>query len=220
MSWDRPATVAGFATSAPNLVLVEYTKRVAARVGGPMVVDIGCGAGRNAIPLARLGARVVGIDLSAPMLQAASRREDAVDSRDRLSWVRGAADRLPLRSAVADLVVAHGVWNLARSGDEFRRALREGARVARPGGALFVFTFSRNTLPEPARPVVGETFVFTQFSGEPQCFLTESQLVEELELAGFEREGAEPLTEYNRPAGRVVAATGPVIYEGTFRRRP
>ena len=201
MSWDRPSTVAGFVTSAPNPVLLEYMRSMAARVGRPVVVDIGCGAGRNAIPLARLGARVVGIDLSAPMLHAASQREDAIDCRNRLSWVRGVADRLPLRSAVADLVVAHGVWNLARSGDDFRRALREGARVARPDGALFVFTFSRNTLPAHAQPVEGETFVFTQFSGEPQCFLTASQLVEELGSAGFEPEVAGPLTEYTARPG-------------------
>ena len=154
------------------------------------------------------------------MLEAANAREDASGCRHRLLWVRGVADRLPAGTSTADLVVAHGVWNLARSGDEFRRALREGARVARPGAGLFVFTFSRNTLPADVSPVSGESFVFTQFSGEPQCFLTESQLVEELELAGFEREVAGPLTEYNRPNGRVVAATGPVIYEGTFRRRP
>ena len=34
-------------------------------------------------------------------------------------------------------------------------------------------------------PVAGEPFVFTQFSGQPQCFLTESQLVSELGIVGF-----------------------------------
>jgi hypothetical protein len=43
-----------------------------------------------------------------------------------------------------------------------------------------VFTFSRNTLSAAAEPVAGEPFVFTEFSGQPQCFLTESQLVSEL----------------------------------------
>ena len=164
-SWDRPATVSGFASSAPNRVLMDYGLREAQRVPHPLVVDIGCGAGRNAIPLAQLGARVVGIDSSAPMLEAANAREDARGCRHRLLWVRGVADRLPAGTSTADLVVAHGVWNLARSGDEFRRALRDGARVARPGAGLFVFTFSRNTLPADVSPVPGETFVFTQFSG-------------------------------------------------------
>jgi len=58
--------------------------------------------------------------------------------------------------------------------------VRDAARVARSGAALFVFTFSRNTFPADTTPVPGEPFVFTQFSGQPQCFLTESQLIEEL----------------------------------------
>lgn len=219
MPWDRPETVGGFASSLPNPVLLEYAERERLRVPDPLVVDVGCGAGRNAVPIARLGARVVGIDLSTPMLDAAARRDDVAGLGNRVRWVRGVADRLPLADGTADLVVAHGVLNLARSGDEFRRALREAARVARPGAGLFVFTFSRHTLPAAAQAVEGETFVFTQFSGQPQCFLTEAQLNDELEQAGFVRDPPGPLTEYNRPDGAVLVATGPVIYEGTFRRR-
>ena len=80
-----------------------------------------------------------------------------------------------------------------------------------------MFTFSRHTLPPEADPVGGETFVFTQFAGEPQCFLTEPELVAELASAGFEAEG--PITEYNRPAKGQLNPGGPVIYEGTFRFR-
>jgi hypothetical protein len=43
--------------------------------------------------------------------------------------------------------------------------------------------------------------------------------VSELGAAGFERDEAVPLTEYNRPAGGVRrAGGGPVIYEAAFRR--
>jgi 2-polyprenyl-3-methyl-5-hydroxy-6-metoxy-1,4-benzoquinol methylase len=41
---------------------------------GWRALDIGCGAGRNAIPLARLGWNVVGTDLSWPLLCAAANR--------------------------------------------------------------------------------------------------------------------------------------------------
>ena len=91
--------------------------------------------------------------------------------------------------------------------------------------ALFVFTFSRNTFPEGVAPVAGEPFVFTQFSGAPQCFLTGEQLVDELAAVGFLPEPAVPLTEYNRPApgarpvaGGPASPTRPVIYEAAFRR--
>ena len=127
-------------------------------------------------------------------------------------------DALPLGDASVDLVVAHGIWNLARSGAELRRAISEAARVARPGAGLFVFTFSRATLPQDAQPVAGESFVFTQFAGEPQCFLTEAELNAELLRAGFEKDPPGPLTEYNRPASGLTLTRGPVILEGTFRR--
>ena len=209
----------GFATAAPNGVLLEYARAELARCPGLRVLDLGCGAARNAGPLAAAGARVVGLDLARPMLEAARRRIVGEDLDARVALLVASMGPLPLRDASVDLVVAHGIWNLARSGAEFRQALGEGARVARPGAGLFVFTFSRATLPDDAQPVPGETFVFTQFSGEPQCFLTEGELLRELSVAGFERDPPGPLTEYNRPAPGRRLSGGPVIYEGTFRRR-
>jgi SAM-dependent methyltransferase len=128
-------------------------------------LDIGCGAARNAVPLARLGWRVVGTDLSWPMVTAAQRR--AVDDvpNHRLDVVQAPMTALPVQSGAFDLIVAHGIWNLARSAAEFRSGVAEAARAAAPGALLFVFTFSRNTLPPEAEPVAGESFVFTQFSG-------------------------------------------------------
>jgi hypothetical protein len=126
-------------------------------------------------------------------------------------------DALPVTDASADLIVAHGIWNLARSSREFRRAVREAARAARPGAGLFLFTFSRNTLPAIATPVDGERFVFTQFSGEPQCFLTKTEILEELGEAGFTPDPAVPLTELNARTG-LIPSRGPVIYQGAFRR--
>jgi hypothetical protein len=60
--------------------------------------------------------------------------------------------------------------------------------------------------------------VFTQFSGQPQCFLTEAQLVSEMAAAGFVPDPAVPITEYNRPRpGTVQRGTMPVLYEAAFR---
>ncbi|MEO8499432.1 MAG: class I SAM-dependent methyltransferase [Vicinamibacteria bacterium] len=203
--------------SPPNAVLMEFIEEEMRQRSIRRVLDIGCGAARNAAPLAALGLDVVGTDLSWPMLQAARAR--ALPARGRLAVALAPMDVLPVQDQSVDAVVAHGIWNLARTDDEFRRAVRDAARVSRPGGSLFVFTFSRHTLPKDALPVPGETFVFTQFSGQPQCFLTERELVSELRAGGFVREGEGPLTEYNRPRPDALqTARGPVIYEGTFRR--
>jgi hypothetical protein len=91
--------------------------------------------------------------------------------------------------------------------------------VARPGAGLFLFIFSRQTLPADAQPDPGESFVFSSWNGEPQCFLTEDEIIEELGRAGFVRDDPGPLTEYNLPApGEIRAGGPPVIYEGTFVR--
>lgn len=217
-SWSQPGTVAAFASGSPNARLMTVAAGARAR-GATHLVDIGCGAGRNAIPLARDGWTVLGLDLSAPMLDAAARRsrEERLDPPP--VFVTAPMDAIPADDASAEFVVAHGIWNLAASSDEMRRAVREAARISRFGALLFVFTFSRHTLPADAEPVAGETFVFTQFSGHPQCFLTEGELVAELASAGFVRAPDEPILEHNRPPDDAARLTrAPVIYEGVFRR--
>jgi SAM-dependent methyltransferase len=215
--WSAPGTVAGFARSPPNAVLMQFAARELERLGAGRLLDLGCGAARNAVPLAQLGWTVVGTDLSWPMLTAAAERAGVEGVRDRLHLVLAPMDRIPAADRTFDMVIAHGIWNLAQSTDEFRRGVSEAARVAKAGAALFVFTFSRNTLPPDVEPVAGEPFVFTQFSGRPQCFLTEAQLIAELGEYGFEREPSVPLSEYNRPGAGMAAGGAPVIYEAAFR---
>ncbi len=217
-SWSAPETVAGFKRSLPNAVLMQVAEQELRRSGGGRVLDIGCGAGRNAVPLAQMGWHVVGSDLSWPMLCGAAERAREAQAV-HLCLVLASMENVPARDRSVDLVVAHGIWNLARSAAQFRQGLTEAARVAKPGAGLFVFTFSRNTFPPETPAVPGEPFVFTQFSGEPQCFLTEAQLVTELSLAGFAQEAGVPIREYNRPhAATLCSGTAPVIYEGVFRR--
>jgi SAM-dependent methyltransferase len=222
--WSAHSVVDGFSRSPPNEVLLRYAaERRRSRgpaAGVPFALDLGCGAGRNAVPLANLGFDVLGVDSSLPMLLGARERTPEPGAGRHLRLALAGMDRLPVGDRRCNLVVAHGVWNLARSAAEFRRAVGEAARVAAPGAGLFVFTFSRATLPESAEPVAGEKFVFTQFSGEPQCFLTATELFAELAAAGFSPDPAVPLTEYNRPAPgarRVPGARGaPAIYEAAF----
>ncbi len=220
-SWNRPETVAGFAQSAPNQRLMDFADAARQPGRGGRALDIGCGAARNAVPIAAQGWDVVGTDLSRPMLLAAAKRAADEGVAPRVHLLEARMDALPVRDRAFDLIVAHGIWNLARSAEEFRIGVTEASRAALPGARLFIFTFSRHTIPDEATPVSGETFVFTDFSGQPQCFLTEQQLVEELGRAGFTSMTEWPVRELNRRArGALVAGGAPVIYEGGFVYRP
>jgi ubiquinone/menaquinone biosynthesis C-methylase UbiE len=214
--WNQPRTVEGFIRSPPNAALLQAAAgacRPSARL-----LDIGCGAGRNAVPLATAGWEVIGTDSSLPMLTAAAARIAAAQLTRRVHLLLAPMHQLPLASDSCDFIVAHGIWNLARSGGEFRTAVHEAARVARAGCALFLFTFSRHTIADSAQPLPGESFVFTEFSGQPQCFLTQEQIVGELAAHGFERDPSVPLLELNRPPkGSLLTSSGPVIYQGLFR---
>lgn len=217
--WEDPRTVAGFVSGAPNDQLIAFAQSFVDVGRRPSCLDLGCGAARNALPLAAMGFRVTGTDLSRPMLTAARARMAAEGPTLDATFLHAPMSSLPFDDGSFDLIVAHGIWNLARSDAEFRFAIREAARVARPGAGLFVFTFSRHTLPDDAEPDAGQTFTFSSWNGEPQCFLTDTQLINELASAGFTRESHPPIAEYNRPSPGVVRVGGPpVIYEGTWRR--
>jgi len=219
--WEDRQTVAGFTSGGPNEVLITFARQFRNLSAQPRCLDIGCGAARNSMPLAALGFHVVAADLSAPMIAAARERVRSAPAPAAVDLVLAPMQPLPFASRTFDLVVAHGIWNLAPSSAEFRLAVAEAARVAKPGAGLFLFTFSRRTLPPDAQPDAGEPFVYSSWNGEPHCFLTEPEVVEELERAGFVRDSPAPLTEYNAPRPGEVRMGGgpPVIYEGTFFRK-
>jgi SAM-dependent methyltransferase len=205
-----PDLIRVFSRAEPNSTLLAYAARRTS-VEPVRVLDIGCGAGRNAAPLLGLGCSVFGVDRSRPMLAAAAHRASGL----RLACAPMHA--LPVRDRSFNLIVAHGIWDRARSTREFRAALAEAARAATPGARLFVFTFSRSTLTPEAAPVTGESFVFTEFTGAPQVFLTASELYDELAAVGFSADPDLPLRELNvrPPAG--FDGNAPVVYQAGFR---
>lgn len=99
---------------------------------GKVALDIATGTGDLAIELARQGARrVVGVDFCAPMLEAAIGKTAPLGSTVRL--VAGDALALPFSDGSFDRVV-NGF--LLRNVADLPLALREMARVLRPGGRL------------------------------------------------------------------------------------
>lgn len=111
-------------------------------IAGLAVLDAGCGDGTYAIEASRRGAVVAGLDSSAPMLAAARQREQESLSRAEILWCQGEVEALPFADACFDLVFLITVlcWVDARS-----QAMREVARVLRPGGILLLGELGRRS---------------------------------------------------------------------------
>jgi len=99
-------------------------------VAGRRVLELGCGAAAGARWLARQGARVVALDLSAGMLRHAARAAAACGVRVPL--VQGDALALPLRSGSFD--VACTAFGAIPFVADSAAVMREVFRVLRPGG--------------------------------------------------------------------------------------
>lgn len=113
---------------------VDFLLRALRPAPGARILDIPCGYGRHAAALARLGFRVVGVDLSRAMIAEARRR---FGKRPRLAFVRRDMRRIAFRGefdAVVNLYTSFGYFAPA----ENRAVLRRLARALRPGGTLLV----------------------------------------------------------------------------------
>lgn len=98
---------------------------------GTRVLDVACGTGNLAIPAARKGAQVWGVDIAPNLLEQARQRASA----EELSAVfeEGDAERLPFSDAHFDVVMSMFGAMFAPRPDV---VAAEFARVCRPGGTI------------------------------------------------------------------------------------
>ena len=98
---------------------------------GARVLDVACGTGNSALPLARRGAVVTGVDIATNLLEQA--RERAAAEGLTISFDEGDAEQLPYPDATFDAVVTmFGAMFAPRP--EF--VVAECARVLKPGGLM------------------------------------------------------------------------------------
>jgi demethylmenaquinone methyltransferase/2-methoxy-6-polyprenyl-1,4-benzoquinol methylase len=101
---------------------------------GQTVLDIAAGTGTSSEPFADAGVHVVPADFSLGMLRVGQRR------RPDLAFTAADATRLPFADASFDAVtMSFGLRNVV----DVEAALREFARVTKPGGRLVVCEFSQ-----------------------------------------------------------------------------
>jgi len=118
---------------AHNSPLFEAVLDAAGVGPGTRVLDVGCGSGLTLVLARQRGAIITGLDVSPGLLRIARGRLPDADLRE--------ADMksLPFGDAAFDIVTGVNAFQFA--GDP-RRALREAARVTRPGGRVVASLFA------------------------------------------------------------------------------
>jgi SAM-dependent methyltransferase len=116
---------------------VRFWRQLALAAEG-RALELGTGTGRIALPLARAGAAVTGIDLSAPMLDRARKRIRRARLSRRVRLVRGDIRSLPFEARSFALVMApYGILQSLVRERDLRATLLSVARVL-PRGGRFV----------------------------------------------------------------------------------
>ncbi|MBI5279704.1 MAG: methyltransferase domain-containing protein [Burkholderiales bacterium] len=103
---------------------------------GMRVLDLGCGDGTTAIPAAKLGARVTGVDIASNLVAAGNRRAAQAGLAASCQFLEGdACDLGGIENKSFDLVLSiFGAMFAPRPFD----AAREMVRVTRPGGRIIM----------------------------------------------------------------------------------
>lgn len=155
---------------------------------GMQVLDLGCGDGTTALPLARLGAEVTGIDIARNLVEAGNRRAKE-EGLSNLRFQEGdACDLQGVADASFDLTLS--VFGAMFAPRPFHVA-REMVRVTRPGGRIVMGNWIPND-PTFVAQVLKISSAFTPPPPEgfvsPMTWGVESNIVERFGHAGVPAE--------------------------------
>ena len=137
-----------FAPVLPAERTAAEVNAVVKRLGlppGARLLDLCCGQGRHAVPLAQLGYQVAGLDLSRPLLDRAAAL--AAGQGRRVGLVQADMRRLPFADASFDAVLnLFNAFGYLEDDAQDELVLAEVARVLRPGGRFLQELANREAL--------------------------------------------------------------------------
>jgi ubiquinone/menaquinone biosynthesis C-methylase UbiE len=157
-------------------------------IKGMRVLDLGCGDGTTAIPEAKLGADVLGVDIASNLVEAANIRSKEEGLSNCKFQEGDATDLHELENETFDLVVS--IFGAMFAPRPFEVA-REMVRVTRPGGKIVM----RNWIPGDPTLVAQILKISSAYTpAPPEGFISpmlwgvESHVTERFEAAGVPKE--------------------------------
>ncbi len=111
---------------------------------GARILDVACGHGRHAIPLARRGFEVTGYDLSEVFLERARADAEAQGAKGR--WIQGDMRELPFEGEFDAVINVFTAFGYFEDPEDDVRTLRRIRAALVPGGRFLLETLHRDGL--------------------------------------------------------------------------
>jgi len=125
-------------------------------LAGKCILDLGCGDGKNAAYLAKLGAHVDAIDISEIAIQ---RAQTAWSNIPGIVWKQRDVVDMHCEKDSYDVVVAYGMLHCLQSQDIVTDMLKRMQTATRPGGYNVIATFNNRRQELPAHPNLRPCFL-------------------------------------------------------------
>lgn len=135
---------------------LDFYRAMAKRTGGP-ILELGCGTGRVAIPLAQDGHRVIGLDASAAQLDIARRKAD--EANVQLQLILGDMRDFALTEPFRLIIVPFASFLILSYDDRFAALARVREHLTRDG--VFVLDVFQ---PDPDRIAAQQGAVVQEWS--------------------------------------------------------
>lgn len=160
-AWDARASrwhekAEALAESADRAADLERIWQALALAPGARLLDAGCGSGQFAIPFARRGTIVTGVDLSPEMIRLATKGSQGEDLG--IDWRVGDLGRLPDSDGTYDAILARMVLPFV---PDLRSTLEAFRRLLRPGGKLLA------SVPGALSPIYRDSWLRHLPGGDP-----------------------------------------------------
>lgn len=137
---------------AETIYPLEYSYFLLGDARGKVVLDFGCGNGKNSVLLSRRGAKVIAMDLSPALLDLARQRARINKIEGEINYLISSAHDIQLPDESVDIVFGMAILHhldLKLASREVHRVLRKGGRAIfqEPVRNSKVIRFVRNLIP-------------------------------------------------------------------------
>jgi len=123
---------------------VEGIVNLLALPQGSSILDLCCGHGRHAIPLAQRGYKVAGQDLSEVFLHEAEK--EALAKGIQVNWLHGDMRNIPFENEFDAVINIFTAFGYLENQDEDQQVLKQIHKALKPGGLFLLETLHREGL--------------------------------------------------------------------------